>query len=240
MCLSLLGGRVAIITGAASDIGRATAIAMARKGATVVVADRDHGGAARVAGEIADVGNTALAMTVDVSVELQVKDMINETVAAFGRIEILDNNAADLSLLAEDGDLLETDSDVWRRTFEANQQSVMVACKYALPHLMATGREAIINITSVDGELGDDTRFAYSMSKAAINLLTLSIASTYGKRGVRCNAIVPGLVMGHGAAQRNRRSQNDLGIQHSPRPHRRAGGNRPRGGVPRQRRGILR
>jgi NAD(P)-dependent dehydrogenase (short-subunit alcohol dehydrogenase family) len=186
---------VAIVTGAASGIGRATAIAFAREGASVVIADIDEDRARDVAEQIRMSGGDAATRRTDVSVPAEIQSLVADTVARYGRIDILDNNAADLRLLASDGDLLAADIDTWERTYRANQQSVMVACKHVLPHMIRQGRGSIINISSVDSELGETTRFAYGMSKAAVNLLTLCVATTYARHGIRCNAILPGLIM---------------------------------------------
>lgn len=190
-----LTGKVAIVTGAASGIGRASALALAKAGAVVVAADINGPGAQHVAEEIQLLGVDALALDTDVSVPRQLQEMVERTISRFGRIDVLLNNAADLSLLAHDKDLLNSDVDIWERTYRSNQQSVMVASKYVLPHMLARGSGAIINISSVDGLSGETTRFAYGMTKAAINLLTQCIATTYGHRGIRCNAILPGLIM---------------------------------------------
>ncbi|HKY89969.1 MAG TPA: SDR family oxidoreductase [Nevskiaceae bacterium] len=190
-----LSGRIAIVTGGASGIGRATALALARAGAAVVVADIDADGAHQVVHALSAEGGRGLALHVDVSDAPQVVAMVTSAVKAYGRVDILVNNAADLRLLAEDRDLLASNVDVWERSYRSNQQSVMLATQQVLPHMLARKKGAIVNISSVDGELGDTTKIAYGMNKAAINLLTLCVATAYGQQGVRCNAILPGLVM---------------------------------------------
>lgn len=219
MKVGVLQNKVAIVTGGSSGIGRASALAMAREGAYVVIADINEAGAASAVAEIKAAGGDGSATTTDVSEPAQLERLVRETVRRCGRIDILDNNAADLSLLAVDGDLLETDIDVWEKTYRANQQSVMAACKYALPHMIKGGGGAIVNISSVDGLLGEVTRFAYGMSKAAINLLTLCIATTYGKQGVRCNAILPGLVMTPMAIENIGEAEREIWQSNIPTPH---------------------
>lgn len=190
-----LSGRIAIVTGGASGIGRACAFALARVGGSVVVADINADGANEVVRELVAQGGAGLALHVDVSDAAQVIAMVASTVKAYGGVDILVNNAADLRLLAEDRDLLSSNVDVWERSYRSNQQSVMLATQQVLPHMLAKKKGAIVNISSVDGELGDATKIAYGMNKAAINLLTLCVATAYGHQGVRCNAVLPGLVM---------------------------------------------
>jgi NAD(P)-dependent dehydrogenase (short-subunit alcohol dehydrogenase family) len=190
-----LKGKVAIVTGGASGIGRATVLALAKAGAAVVVADINGAGAQLLVDELRSGDHEGLAISTDVSLPSQLQTMIAQAASRFGRIDILVNNAADLTLLADDKDLLSTDIDVWERTYRSNQQSVMVASKYVLPHMLARRSGVIVNISSVDALLGETTRFAYGMSKAAIDLLTQCVATTYGPCGIRCNSVLPGLVM---------------------------------------------
>ena len=193
--MGLLSEKVAVVTGGASGIGRATAMKMAAEGASVVIGDINHQGAEEVAEAICQSGGTALAIFTDVAQPEQIENMIAETVSHFGALHVLCNNAADLSLLQYDGDFLQTEIETWDKTYAADLRSVMVACKYAIPHMLDAGGGAIVNVSSVDGASGDNTRFAYAAAKAGINILTQCTATTYGKQGIRCNAVLPGLVL---------------------------------------------
>jgi NAD(P)-dependent dehydrogenase (short-subunit alcohol dehydrogenase family) len=188
-----LAGKVCIVTGAGSGIGRATAQRMAREGARVVVADIDGASAQKVAGEI---GAAAVACTVDVSDEAQVRAMVRTALDAFGGLDVLHNNAADSSAatMGRDGDLLELDVAVWDRAFAVNARGVMLGCKHAIPALLARGGGSIINTSSVASLRGDAHRSAYGASKSAVNAFTLYVATMYGKRGIRCNALAPGVI----------------------------------------------
>jgi NAD(P)-dependent dehydrogenase (short-subunit alcohol dehydrogenase family) len=200
-------GKVAIITGSALaeggglGIGGATARLLAGEGAHVVCADLDGQGADRLAGLIIKEGGSARALEVDVSDEKQVSSMVDDTIEAWGRVDILHNNAATLSLdtLFNDIDIIEMDLELWNRTFAVNLTSAMFGCKYSIPHMLEQGGGAIVNTSSVNGILGDNTRPAYSASKAALNMLTQTVATTYGKHSIRCNAVCPGLTLSNTA-----------------------------------------
>jgi len=189
-----LSGKVAIVTGGAGGIGRASALALGREGARVVVADLDADGAARVAEEV---GADALAIAVDVSDEAQVAAMIARTVASFGRLDVLHNNAALTSadVLARDTVVTEMALDVWERTLAVNLRSQMLGCKHAIPAMLAGGGGSIVNTSSGAANIGDVTRVAYGVSKAGVQALTRYVATAHGKQGIRANAIVPGLVV---------------------------------------------
>lgn len=187
--------KVAIVTGAASGIGKATALCIARQGGRVVIADIDKAGAEATASEAVDLGVQALALEVDVADLDMVRGMIEKTVDQFGRLDVLVNNAADLSQNKIDGDVLGTDIEVVDRTYTANLRSAYAACKFAIPHMLKVGGGAIVNISSIQSLLGDTQRVAYSMSKSGMNSLTRSIATSYGKQGIRCNTVCPGPVM---------------------------------------------
>ena len=189
-----LQGMVAIVTGSASGIGRACAVALGLEGASVVVADLDADGAAAVADHIVEHGARAHAVRVDLGDAESVEALVQQTVDRFGGLDILHNNAAATHLAAtRDLNVGDMDPDVWDATMRINLKGTMLATKFALPHLVAGGGGSIVNTSSGASLAGDMGHTAYAVSKAAINALTLNTAAQYGKAGVRCNAIAPGL-----------------------------------------------
>lgn len=192
-----LRGRSAIVTGAASGIGRASALRLATEGAAVAIGDIDDAGAEKVVGEIEQAGGRALFVHTDVSNEDAFRELIGAAVDSFGRLDILHNNAAALGNASIGGDegIESLDVDVWDRTLAINTRSVMIGCKHAIPRMLESGGGSIINTSSGAAILGGLTGTAYATSKAAVNTLTQYVATQYGKRGIRCNAILPGLIM---------------------------------------------
>jgi len=191
-----LAGRVAIVTGAASGIGRATAFALAREGASVVVADLNAEGAKRVAGEIEAAGGSAIGQATDVSSEPSIVAMVAAAVERFGGLDILHNNAAasDPALMGSDGELTSLTLDTWERTLAVNLRGPMLGCKHAVPRMLERGGGVIVNTSSASGLAGDLVRTAYGVSKAGLDSLTRYVATQYGKRGIRCNSIAPGVI----------------------------------------------
>src|SRR5881397_3582185 len=183
--------KVAIVTGAGSGIGEATARLMAREGAAVVVADINGTEAERVAGELA----SAVAAEVDVSDEPSVVRMVEAAVESFGGLDVLHNNATDASTAFADTDIVTLDMAVFDRLVAVNLKGVFMGCKHAIPHMLARGGGSIVNTASIDGFVGRGVRAAYGASKAGVVLLAKSVASQYGSRGIRCNAVAPGLVL---------------------------------------------
>jgi len=187
---------VAIVTGAASGIGRASALALAREGASVLVADLDAAGAARVAAEIEGAGGRAAGQRTDVSDPASAAAMVEAAVRAFGGLDVLHNNAAasDPGVIGADGELVDLDLAVWERTLAVNLRGPMLGCKYAIPRMLERGGGAIVNTSSASGLVGDLARVAYGVSKAGLDSLTRYVATQYGKRGIRCNSIAPGVI----------------------------------------------
>lgn len=189
-----LSKRTAVVTGAASGIGYASALALAREGARLIIADINLDGASRVATELVDQGGEALAVSVDLAHRESIEEMVKRTLERFGSLDILVNNAANTAVVPRDLDLLQMDLEVWEQTMAVNLQGVMQACKSALPHMLAAGGGTIINTSSASSLAGDLGLTAYGVSKAGVNALTQYIATQYGKCGVRCNAIAPGVI----------------------------------------------
>jgi NAD(P)-dependent dehydrogenase (short-subunit alcohol dehydrogenase family) len=191
-----LDGKVAIVTGAASGIGRCSATTMAREGARVVVADRNGDGADTVAAEIRAAGGDAVGCRADIAVEDEVKAMVDAAVSTFGGLDVLHNNAAltDASAHARDNTVLDLDVEVWDRSMAVNARGAMLACKHAVPHMIAAGGGSIINTASNQALAGDLSQTAYGAAKGAVVTLTMSVATAFGKQGVRCNCISPGAI----------------------------------------------
>lgn len=188
--------RTAIVTGAAGGIGAAICRELAARGYAVVVADIDEKRADNLAEELTAAGYQALAVRTDVSDEAEVAAMVAATVAAFGGLDALVNTAAAMGAgpYGPDADLLSMTSARWDHSFSITLRGPMLACKHALPHMIAAGSGTIVNISSASGQRGDFTRIAYGAAKAGVDALTRHVSTRYGKQGIRCNSIAPGLV----------------------------------------------
>ena len=176
----------AIVTGAGSGIGRATALRLAAAGFSVVAADVDEVRSAAVADEI---GAGTLAVRADVTVAADVARLVESALDAFGRVDVLVNNAG----AAGPDALLDTDEEAWKRDLELNLTAPFLCTKAVLPAMIERGGGAIVNIASVNG-LAFFANDAYSAAKAGLINLTRSVAARYGPLGVRANAIAPGTI----------------------------------------------
>ena len=193
-----LDDKVAIVTGAASGIGEASARALAAAGAKVVVTALHEARAKVVADSIAETGVETLALGFDTSNEEPGRSGVRRRRSRrFGGVDILHNNAAITSVdfMMRDGMIHELDVDLWDQTMAVNVRGYMLCTKYAIQSMLGRGGGAIVNTSSGAGMQGEVVRAAYGTSKTAIIGFTRSVATQYGKMGIRCNAVVPGMTM---------------------------------------------
>lgn len=194
--MSRVDGRVALVFGAGSSggalsNGRAAALAYARAGALVAAIDIDGESARVTADQVVREGGTALALTADVTDEESVAAAVRATTETLGAPAILHNNVGVPVL----GDVETLGRDAWDRAIALNATGAFLTCKHALPAMLAAGRGAIVNVSSVAAIRHTGYAYpAYMAGKAALDQLTVSIALTYARRGVRANAILPGLI----------------------------------------------
>lgn len=181
-------GKVAIVTGSGQGIGEAYAKALAGRGAAVVVADLNDAQAQRVATEIEVAGGRALAVGVDVADPASADAMATAAVDAFGRIDLVVNNAAIYAGMKVEG-LLTVDLDYYRRFMDVNLHGALVVTRACVPHLKAGGGGAIVNQSSTAAWMAGGY---YSIAKAGLNSLTVSLAAELAHAGIRVNAIAPG------------------------------------------------
>ena len=186
-----LENKTAVITGAASGIGEATALLFAAEGASVVLGDVNEAELSRVAGEAGLKGGEAFSLPTDVSDESQVQALINLALEKFGRIDILVNNAG----ITGDFSGMDTeDAENWKKVLGVNLMGAVLATKHAAPHMKKQGCGAIVNTASVAGIRAGAGSNAYSASKAAIINYTMTSACDLGAFNVRVNAVCPGLI----------------------------------------------
>ena len=190
-----LDGKVALITGGASGIGAATARLMASLGASVVIADINQAGAQQRAAQIEAAGGAVLAVETDVCDEAQVKRAVDTAVSTFGRLDILFNNAAALEIIGEDLEITSQDLANWEHTLRTDLTGPMLGCKHGIPAMLQTGGGSIINTASVSGIGGEVYMTGYPVAKAGVIHLSRTVALQWGKQGIRCNAIAPGLTL---------------------------------------------
>jgi meso-butanediol dehydrogenase / (S,S)-butanediol dehydrogenase / diacetyl reductase len=186
--MSKLSGRVALITGGNSGIGRATALLFAAEEARVVITGRDAAKGAAVVAEIAAAGGDAHFIAYDVRDPAQCDQSVRETADRFGRLDVLFNNAG----IVPFGTVPDTSPDLWLDTFATNVHGVFYMSRAALPIMIAQGKGVIVNNASDWGIVGGQRAAAYSASKGAVIQLTRSMALDHGRQGVRVNALCPG------------------------------------------------
>src|ERR1700691_5044254 len=183
-------GQTAIVTGGAQGIGAAVAIALASEGANVVVSDINELGIRPVSDTIDSLGTgSCLALACDVSDEQQVEAMLRRTVEHFGQLDVLVNAAAGLDPA---GPVVELPVERFQHALNTNLTGVFLCCKHALKVMIAAGKGAIVNVSSINGLRGFPNRASYGASKAAVVNLTETIARECAEQGIRVNAVCPG------------------------------------------------
>src|SRR5215207_8436070 len=185
-----LKGKVCIVTGGGSGIGRATCLLFAKEGASVVVADKRAEAAEAVAAEGAAGGATMLPTMMDVSRDDDAQRVVHQTVDAFGRLDVLVNNAG----YGFAGTVVDTDEGAWDDLMAVNVRGVYLCSKHAIPAMAKNGGGAIVNTASVVAAVGIRNRAAYCASKGAVAALTRAIAIDHVAEGIRCNAVAPGTI----------------------------------------------
>lgn len=187
-----LKGKVAIVTGSTSGIGLGTAKLFGAEGASVIVCGRRSEKGEAVAKEICDAGGEATYLFLDLTKPESIEDLFKNTVEKYGRIDILINNASNVGL--PDGKVDEVSLEMWDAIFQTDLRGTFFMIKTLLPYLKDQGG-SIVNIGSMASCGGDLGATAYASAKAGVDMLTKSVALQYGKQGIRCNCVRPGLIV---------------------------------------------
>jgi 3-oxoacyl-[acyl-carrier protein] reductase len=183
-------GKTILITGAASGIGRATALIFAREGANVVCADKNEDGARETASQVNSKGSQALAVTTDVTARRQVDDMVKRALDAFGSVQFLFNSAGAAIRRAK---FLEIDDDLLRKTFDLNVNGTLYSMQAVLPHMLKNKFGVIVNVASMAHRRGGPgSSVHYAAAKGAVVSMTMGVAREYVSQGIRALSISPG------------------------------------------------
>jgi 2-hydroxycyclohexanecarboxyl-CoA dehydrogenase len=182
-------GRVALVTGGASGIGRAVCLGLVREGARVAVADINGPGASALADQIRTAGGEALAVTMDVTQRASVAAGVERVLATWGQLDVL-INAAGWDRVAP---FVETTEEFWDRVIAINYRGVLTTCHVVLPHMIARGAGVVVNIASEAGRAGSSGEAVYSGAKGAVIAFSKALAREVARHGIRVNVVAPGL-----------------------------------------------
>ncbi len=185
-----LQGQVAIVTGAGRGIGRATALELARLGADIVIAELDAGGADKTAALVKDLGRRAVVVPTDVTRRADLATMVERTRTAFGRIDVLVNNAG----IYRAATTLDVTEEHWDAIMTINAKAVFFVTQAVLPVMIAQKSGSIVSLASMAGKIGSRTNLPYNVSKAAVISMTKSLALAHAADGIRFNCVCPGFV----------------------------------------------
>jgi NAD(P)-dependent dehydrogenase (short-subunit alcohol dehydrogenase family) len=208
--MSILSGKTALVTGAAGGIGSETVRAMCEAGARVVMTDIRQEPLDEVSRQLRGEGHDVAAKVADITEEASVIELLAFTNDTYGGLDILDNNAGATGYSTIDQDVADMTVDLWDTMLSINARGPMLLCKHALPVMVSRGGGSVINISSGQSLSGDLTNIAYAAGKAALNSMTRHIATAYGPRGIRCNAIAPGLIVPPGSEGRLPQAMHDI------------------------------
>jgi NAD(P)-dependent dehydrogenase (short-subunit alcohol dehydrogenase family) len=189
-----MDGELALVTGSTSGIGQAIAIEFAREGAHVVVHGRDEARGAATVADARDAGGEAWFLAADLTVEEACSQLVADTVDRLGGLTVLVNNAVGVAA-GRDSIVGEMDTAYWEAALRMNATAPMFLCRAALPHMLAAGHGAIVNVSSRQAERPSPGMAAYAASKGALGALTRSLAVEYAKHNIRCNTLSPGFVV---------------------------------------------
>ncbi|MFC4585934.1 SDR family NAD(P)-dependent oxidoreductase [Sphaerisporangium corydalis] len=187
--------QVVVVAGGASGIGAATAARLATEGARVIVGDIDIEKAEKVAARITGSGGTATAVPYDQADADSIRALVEAALVTYGAVDGLHANAADLNVIGDDGTAADVSMEVFQRTIDVDLRGYLLLTRYVVPHMLERGRGSIVYTSSGAAFAGEAERVCYAMAKAGVNALMRHVASKWGKRGIRSNAVAPGLVL---------------------------------------------
>lgn len=192
-----LAGKVVLVAGGAGGIGTATSLRLGSEGARVAVADLDRDAAEAVAARIRDAGGDASSIGLDIGDDGSVAAALQATVREFGGLDAVHLNAADLApdTVGRDSDVVSMDLDAFDRTVRTNLRGHLLCTRHAVPQLLERGGGTLVYTSSAAAFIGEPERPAYAATKSGINALVRHVASRWGRKGVRANAVAPGLVL---------------------------------------------